>query len=57
MLPLSLSRPKPEICRLKPVTCRPAQQHSCHEPVTDCRPETPCVVTGIPKRKNVKEEF
>ena len=43
-------RPKPDICRLKPVTCRPAQEHSRHEPVTDCRPEPPCVVTDIPKR-------
>ena len=45
-------RPKPEICRLKPVTCRPAQEHSHHELVTDCRPEPPCVVTDIPKRVN-----
>ena len=43
-------RPKPDICRLKPVNCRPAQEHSRHEPVTDCRPEPPCVVTDIPKR-------
>ena len=44
-------RPKPDICRLKPVNCRPAQEHSRHEPVTDCRPEPPCVVTDIPKRE------
>ena len=43
-------RPKPEICRLRSVTCRPAQEHSRHEIVTDCRPEPPCVVTDIPKR-------
>ena len=43
-------RLKPEIYRLKPVTCRPAQEDSRHEPVTDCRPEPPCVVTDIPKR-------
>ena len=33
----------------KPVTCRPAQEHSRREPVTDCRPEPPCVVTDFPK--------
>ena len=48
-------RPKTEICRLKPVTCRPAQEHSRHEPVTDCRPKPPCVVTDIPKRGTVVE--
>ena len=30
--------------------CRPAQEHSRHQPVMDCRPEPPCVVTDIPKR-------
>ena len=34
----------------KPVTCRPAQERSRHEPVTDCRPEPLMVVTDIPKR-------
>ena len=43
-------RPKPQICHLKPVTCRPAQVSSRHGPVTNCRPEPPCVVTDIPKR-------
>ena len=43
-------RPKPYICHLKPVTCRPAQVSSRHGPVTNCRPEPPCVVTDIPKR-------
>ena len=43
-------RPKPKICRLKPVMCRPAQEHSRHQPVMDCRPEPLCVVTDIPKR-------
>ena len=43
-------RPKPLICHLKPVTCRPAQVSSRHGPVTNCRPEPPCVVTDIPKR-------
>ena len=42
--------PKPEMCRLKPVTCRPAQEHSHHKPVRDCRPEPPCAVTDLPKR-------
>ena len=41
---------KPEIYRLKPVICRPAQEHSRHEPLTNCRPEPTCVVTDIPKR-------
>ena len=45
-------RPKPEICRLKHVTCRPEQEHSRHAPVMDCRLEPPCVVTDIPKRDN-----
>ena len=44
-------RPKPKICHLKPVTCRPAQVSSRHRPVTNCRPEPPCVVTDIPKRE------
>ena len=44
-------RPKPKICRLKPVICRPAQERSRHEPVMDCRPEPPCVVTDTPKRE------
>ena len=39
---------KPEIYRLKPVTCRPAQEHSRHEPLTNCRQEPTCVVTDIP---------
>ena len=43
-------RPKPQICHLKPVTCRPAQVSSRHGPVTNCRPEPHCVVTDIPKR-------
>ena len=43
-------RTKPQICRLKPVTYRPAQEHSRHEPVTDCRSEPSCVLTDIPKR-------
>ena len=43
--------PKPKICRLKPVICRPAQEHSRHKPVMDCRQEPPCVVTDIPKRE------
>ena len=50
-------RPKPKICRLKPVICRPAQEHSGHQPVMDCRPETPCVVTDIPKRDNILSNF
>ena len=47
-------RPKPKICHLKPVTCRPAQVSSRHVPVTNCRPEPPCVVTDIPKRDNLQ---
>ena len=41
-------------CRPKPKICRPAQEHSRHELVTDCRPEPPCVVTDIPKRARVR---
>ena len=48
-------RPKPQICHLKPVTCRPAQVSSRHGPVTNCRPEPPCVVTDIPKRADSYE--
>ena len=36
--------------------CRPAQEHSRHEPVMECRPEPPCVVTDIPKREANMEE-
>ena len=43
-------RPKPKICHLKPVICRPAQEHSHHESAMYCRAEPPCVVTDIPKR-------
>ena len=43
-------RPKPYICHLKPVTCRPALVSSRHRPVKNCRLEPPCVVTDTPKR-------